>query len=145
MLRTDYIFSVWIFIWFIFYAFNLTTYNPTFALLFAVTFINISIVYFLMNNIDKYHIYRFFIICFVEKFLPLLYIYYIEDLNVDVDDIIFTIILFIAYNINLLANDTDLYQVYKDYSNSYLDESKVENNLYYIQAYDYIYSQIFLT
>lgn len=98
-----------------------------------------------MNKIDNYRIHRFFIICFLGKFLPLLYIYYIEDLNVNIDDMIFTIILFIVYNINLLLNDTDLYQVYKDYTILYLDETRVENNLYYIQVYDYIYAQIFFT
>lgn len=142
MLRTDFIFSIWIFIWFMFYAFKIISYNPTFALLIAVLFINISIVYFVTNNIDNYHIYRFVIICIIEKFLPLLYIYHIEDLNIDIDDIVFTIILFIMYNMNLMLNDTDLYQVYKEYTNSYLDTS-VENKLYYTQLYDNIHKHLY--
>jgi len=141
MLRTDYIFSIWIFIWFIVYALNLTKYNPTFALLFAVFFINISMIYFIRNKIDNYHIYRFIIICAIEKFLPLAYIYYTEDLNVDIDDVVFTVLLFIAYNINLLINDTDLYRVYKQYINSYLYDD--ENKMYYTQLYDETYKYFY--
>ena len=142
MLRTDYIFSIWIFVWFLLYAFKVTSYNPTFALLFAVVFIIISIVYFVSNNIDNYHIYRFIVICILEKFLPLLYLYHIEDLNIETDDIVFTGIIFIAYNVNLLLNDTDLYQVYKEYTNSYLD-TKIENNMLYTRAYDDIYKYFY--
>jgi hypothetical protein len=142
MLRTDFIFSIWIFVWFVFYVFKLTTYNPTFALLIAVGFILISIVYFVSNNIDNYHIYRFVIICIIEKFLPLSYLYYIEDLNIETDDIVFTGIIFLAYNVNLLLNDTDLYQVYKKYTNSYLD-TEAGNNMFYTHAYDDVYKYFY--
>ena len=116
MLRTDFVFSVWIFLWFLLYICNIVPYNPTFALFLGLVFVNISIIYFILNDIS---IIRFSLVTMVQKILPLFYLVYINKLEIRFKDILFTIIVFMIYNIYVAFNDSNLYEVYMNYIGSY--------------------------
>jgi hypothetical protein len=118
-LRPDFVFSIWIFIWFILYVFKVIPYNPTLALYIVVVFISISMVYFFYKQIHYSHIDRFIALGILQKFLPLLYLLYNNQLDISVNDIVFTIIVFITYNTYLLMNNSNIIEVYEIYLNSY--------------------------
>jgi hypothetical protein len=118
-LRLDFVFSIWIFIWFILYIFNVVPYNPTFALFIAVVFISISMIYFFIKEVHYSHIDRFIALGVLQKFLPLFYLAYNNKLDITVKDVIFTIIVFITYNAYILLNNSNIVIVYDTYLKSY--------------------------
>lgn len=118
-LRLDFVFSVWIFIWFVLYVFNVIPYNPTFALFIAVIFISISMVYFFVKEVHHSHIDRFIVLGILQKFLPLFYLAYNNQLDITVKDVVFTVIVFITYNTYILLNNSNIIQVYDTYLKSY--------------------------
>ena len=118
-LRLDFVFSIWIFIWFVLFVFHVLPYNPTFALFIAVVFISISMIYFFIKEVHYSHIDRFIALGILQKFLPLFYLAYTNKLDITVKDVIFTVIVFITYNTYILLNNSNIVIVYNTYLNSY--------------------------
>jgi hypothetical protein len=118
-LRLDFVFSIWIFIWFVLFVFHVLPYNPTFALFIAVFFISISMIYFFIKEVHYSHIDRFIALGILQKFLPLFYLAYTNKLDITVKDVIFTVIVFITYNTYILLNNSNIVIVYNTYLNSY--------------------------
>ena len=68
-MRFDYVFSYWIFTWYVLYAFNLTTFNPKIALVIGLihnTGLLLTMIYY--KN-DWIHIATF---CFINTFLKVI-------------------------------------------------------------------------
>ena len=118
-LRADFVFSIWIFIWFILFVFKVIPYNPTFALYIAIIFISISMVYFFYKKIHYSHIDRFIALGILQTFLPLFYLTYNNQLDIGVNDIVFTIVVFVTYNTYILMNNSNIIEVYEIYLKSY--------------------------
>jgi hypothetical protein len=101
--RFDYVFSYWIFAWFLFYYFKLTTYSPLFILLIGV--IDNTFLYF--NYINKKEIalrIEFLIVNFFIKILPIIIIIKSNNNIIKISDILATIILLLLYIIWLIIN-----------------------------------------
>jgi hypothetical protein len=73
MLRIDYIFSYWIFIWFILYCLKITKYNPKFAILLGILENIIVLILMSYYNTDKSIIILFILMFIILKFIPLKY------------------------------------------------------------------------
>lgn len=101
MIRVDYIFSYWIFFWYILYICNFIKYNPKFAIILG--FIeNLCILLLMFYYNTKYRlIFLFLIMMFLLKILPL---YSIWNTKITINDIYFTSILFIAYLLWMFIN-----------------------------------------
>jgi len=93
-LRADLIFSYWIFIWYLLYIFNCTTYNPKFALIFGL--IDNIIMLFLMihYNTPIKTIVIFIIVNTLIKIVPL---YYLRKDMLKWKDVYFTGVLFLIF------------------------------------------------
>ena len=126
--RLDYVFSYWIFAWFVLYYFKIVKYSPLFILLFAsienVILFIIHIINFIIDN-SYYNFFKligFIIINFFIKVLPLYYIIKIEN-NVKTieevislikkDDILISLYLLIFYIIWLFINKVIYIKNYK--------------------------------
>lgn len=115
VLRFDFIFSYWIFIWFILYLYNITSYSPKFALILGL--LNNIIILLLMiryktNNII---IFNFIIINTLIKVLP---IYYLRNEVIYEKDINISIILFLIFILWLHLNNKTLFSSIKTTYNS---------------------------
>lgn len=126
--RLDYVFSYWIFAWFVLYYFKIVKYSPLFILLFAsienVVLFIIHIINFIIDN-SYYNFFKligFIIINFCIKVLPLYYIIKIEnDVKtfeelfklIKKDDILISLYLFIIYIIWLFINKAISIKNYK--------------------------------
>lgn len=101
MLRIDYIFSYWIFIWYLLYINQSTNINPKFALICGliqnIIIIKLMIFYKTKHNI----VINFIIMCILIKVIPL---YTIRYTAINKSDIIFMIQLFIYYLIWAIIN-----------------------------------------
>ena len=129
--RFDFIFSYWIFAWYLLFIFNFVKYNPKLALIFALI-INCCIILILFYyNFSFYNIAIFVIIQICIKIIP---IWTLRNSNVY--DFKSIIILYIIYSIWLFINNTNIYELYKtqlDYikqNKGFGPASKIINKLF---------------
>lgn len=103
-------FTVWIFIWCILYFLHFFTFNPSFLLIIVNIFHIYSIIYL-------YHYVNIFI--FIEMvFISSIFIlfHFIIKLKVSIKDIIFSIVLFVLYNIYLYVFlKSNILKIYSQY------------------------------
>ena len=133
MYRIDFIFSYWIFVWYILYILKLTNYNPKLALILGL--IENSFLLFLMiyyKSKIKYII-SFFIAVIVTKLIPLLTIYKTKIIK---NDFIYLLVVFLIYMIWLTINKIDLIDFYKKISLSVI---RGENKTPFIYIFDKIF------
>jgi len=95
MERLDFIFSYWIFVWYLLYFFGFfKLYNPKFAIILGITE-NLFILFLMFYYNTKYHLILLFIIVVtIQKIIP---VYIIWNDKIHNKDIIATFILFIIY------------------------------------------------
>ena len=103
--RIDFVFSFWIFAWFLLYIFGHTTFSPFFVLILGIIH-NTS--YFIKNMYKKSKVSSqllFVIGNFVLKIMPALYFVMKKKTKVLFRDVMFTIGLFIVHVIWLKINN----------------------------------------
>lgn len=103
MIRVDFIFSYWIFAWYILYILRVTKYNPKFALIGGI--IENSMLVVLMLYKSLYWDTLLFI--FINSILKIYPLYSIWNTSLKWTDIIFTFVLFIVYELWLRINGTN--------------------------------------
>jgi len=130
VIRTDYLFSYWIFVWFIlFYATSLKNPVPSPKLAFIVAIFENIIEIILLSRVNKnpWQILKYFITIFLFKILP---IYLMWDIPVVLPrDIYILIGVFLVYNIYLYAMGTSLFEVYKE-TNQSLEQNQNQTPFY---------------
>ena len=103
MIRPDFIFSYWIFVWFLLYEIHIIKFNPKFAIILG--FIENSILLFFMIQYSTLkHILFFLIFNFFIKVLPF---YFIWKTKFHKKDVVFTLFLFIIYLLWIKMNNVD--------------------------------------
>jgi hypothetical protein len=132
IIRPDFIFSYWIFIWFILYFTRIITINPKLWLILGLT-IEIIVVCFMLLHFDFYYIFRFIFINFWIKVLP---IYFIWNTKIRTIDVVYSFILFVIYLAWLYLNNQTIYTIYKMIYNSHTKNAK------YISIGAYLYDKI---
>lgn len=108
MFRIDFIFSYWIFAWYLLYMARITIYSPKLALIIAV--IEAVVSYFLLKTANTFTIVCAFIIVSCIKIIPLITLWR-EPIRQK--DIWVLFILFVIYNIWLGIHGETMLGVYK--------------------------------
>lgn len=93
-LRADLVFSYWIYLWYILYAFKITNFSPKFPLILGLIDNIIMLLLMLVYGTSKETIFYFIIINTLIKVVPL---YYLRNESIKWIDIYFTIFLFILF------------------------------------------------
>jgi len=106
MLRPDYIFSYWIFIWFLLYYFRIIKdYNPIFAIILGIIFNCLQLIGLLFYKNYK----KAFYFIIANIFLKIIPFYLIKNKTIKQKDILFTIFLLIIFIIySLLFNKNQI-------------------------------------
>ena len=138
-IRSDYIFSYWIFLWFILYLLKLVPYNPKIIIILGIIEILFTLIYLILKNASIRQITKFLIINIIIKFIPLLLIY--KD-QIERKDIYATVILVLIYLIWMYINDVNVIKVYQKLINSYLEKNS-HSGSYFSQLYDIVYDKLF--
>ena len=137
-IRSDLIFSYWIFGWFILYYCRIITYSPKFALIIGIIENIFSVFYLIFMNTSNYKIIKFIIINICIKVIPLFII--IKD-KIVWKDIYATFILFIIYIIWLFINNPkNLFKTYIQMINNYTTKTDSKKKLTFLS---YIYDKIY--
>lgn len=105
-LRADLVFSYWIYVWYILYAFKITTFSPKFPLILGLIDNIIMLFLMLVYGTSKRTIFYFIIINTLIKVVPL---YYLKNESIKMKDIYFTIFLFIIFVLWLHLNRQSLF------------------------------------
>jgi len=117
MLRPDYIFSFWIYLFWIIYIFKIyREYNPKLLLLIGVCF-DIVLFFFMLyykTNIYKIVIPFIFVIIFI-KIIPL---YTLRNNTIKIQDFYFSILLFIIYFFWLRINNISFEYIFNEIQRS---------------------------
>ena len=109
--RFDFVFSYWIFAWYIFYAFGATTYNPKAFLIISVS---INLLIFLLMIYYKnslIYILLFVVANFIIKVIP---IFLMRSVSIKTRDYYAGAGLFAIYYIWLLINGTSFIKIMKN-------------------------------
>lgn len=104
-LRADLVFSYWIYLWYILYAFKITNFSPKFPLILGLIDNIIMLLLMLVYGTSKETIFYFIIINTLIKVVPL---YYLRNEPIKWIDIYFTIFLFILFVVWLHLNKQSL-------------------------------------
>ena len=121
IIRFEFLFSYWVFIWYILYKIKITSYNPKLALLF-VLFVHIIIMFvmiYYLNNIINIIIHCIIPIIFI-KIIPL-----ITLKNNNKYEIYPLIFLFIFYNLLLYINNISLYKILNIQYNNIINNNPI--------------------
>jgi len=102
--RVDYLFSYWIFAWFLLYMFGFTSYNPKIALILALIE-NIGVLG-LMIYFKNSFIYIFFF-CIINFFIKVLPVWLLRNTKFEWKDFYVMVALFMVYILWLLINLVD--------------------------------------
>jgi hypothetical protein len=93
-LRSDLVFSYWIFVWFILYELQIIKYSPKFPLILGVIYNVIMLILMLLYGTSGRTIFYFIVINTLIKVLPL---YYLREESIRMSDIYFTCGLFLLF------------------------------------------------
>lgn len=104
-LRADLVFSYWIYVWYILYAFKMTSFSPKFPLLLGLFDNLIMLGLMLLYGTSKETILYFIVINTLIKVVPL---YYLRNEALQMKDIYFTCILFVVFIVWLHINKQSL-------------------------------------
>lgn len=124
MINFTFIFSYWILFWFILYYNKIIKFNPLFILYLAF----IHNFYFAITTLKGLILYKYLFMIFIIKIIP---IYLIYNNKIHIDDIIFSIILFLCYNLYLYINNTDINNIYNQINDSIIN-NKNDTLFFYI-------------
>jgi hypothetical protein len=104
-LRADLVFSYWIYLWYVLYAFRITSFSPKFPLVLGAIDNIIMLLLMLVYGTSKETIFYFIIINTLIKIVPL---YYLRNEPIKGRDIYFTIFLFVLFILWLNVNKQSL-------------------------------------
>jgi hypothetical protein len=104
-LRADLVFSYWIYIWYILYAFKLIKYSPKFPLVLGLIDNIIMLIMMLSYGTSRRTIFYFIIVNTFIKVVPL---YYLRNETISIRDIYFTFGLFLVFIFWLHLNKQSL-------------------------------------
>lgn len=104
-IRMDFVFSYWIYIWYLLYELKITRFSPKFPLIIGLIDNIIMLLFMLLYGTHYKTILYFIIINIIIKIIPL---YNLKNDKIIIKDIYFTVILFVIFIFWLHINKENL-------------------------------------
>jgi hypothetical protein len=111
--RIDFVFSYWIFTWYLLFIFKYTKYSPKLALIIGIihnTLLLISMIFY------KYNIINILFFCIINICIKIIPLWTLRNNNIY--DITATLVLFFIYNIWLYLNKTNMFILFINQHNN---------------------------
>ena len=131
-LRFDFGFSYWIFVWYIFYVYKLTSYNPKIALILALfenTITLFSMIYY------KYKLFYIIVFCILNTLIKVLPIWYLWNTTFRWIDFYASVALFIVFLIWLSINNVGFIELEHEMHNQIKKNNPSGPATYYAEKY----------
>lgn len=142
IIRSDFIFSYWIFAWFLLYFFNIVKYSPKFVIILGLIENCFLLLFLIIYKSTLYKIIKFIVINTIIKVIPL---YLVWNDKIIKRDIYATIILFLIYLVWIYLNGgiEYFYISYKKLIKNYMTRPKFSDENKEATLPSYIYDNIF--
>jgi len=115
--RFDFVFSYWIFAWFLLYKMHLVSFNPFFALVFGLINNLLFLCFAIFYNYNHFDIFAFFVIMICIKVIPLC-CFSKSEMVLKSKDYFFTLFLFLLYlfwlKINAKKISSSMFKMFKN-------------------------------
>lgn len=136
-----FIYSYWIFTWFILYLLNIIPYNPIFYIIIGYIISIFELLYLFLKKTNKYNLIKYTIINIIIKVFPIIILIYLNKYKFNYKDIYFGIILLNIYIFLMIVLNINPFIEYNKLLNTYINN---DNNYKSIlsKIYDYIYLKI---
>jgi hypothetical protein len=133
-----FIFSYWIFIWFILYLLNIIPYNPFLFIIIGYILTIFEFYYLFINKTNNFNLIKFSIINVILKFIPILILIILNKISFIFNDIYFGFLLFILYLFIMIILNINPFNEYDKLLNTYINDDN-KNKSIFSKLYDYIY------
>jgi hypothetical protein len=133
----DYIFSYWIFVWFVLYLLGIIQTAPVLLIYLGILVNLFELLYFVYLRIPLYQLVKF---CLINTALKIIPLYFVWNKPITEYEIKATIVVLLAYVLWLYINKVDIYSVYnhfiKTYKTGYGDKTLLS------EYYDIFYKKL---
>jgi hypothetical protein len=133
-----FIYSYWIFAWFILFLLNIIPYNPFIFIIIAYILTLFELLYIYLKNANKYNLIKFFIINIIIKLFPILILIYLNKITIKYNDIYFGILLLFTYLFFMIILNINPFTEYNKVFDTYINDDN-KNKSIFSKFYDYIY------
>jgi hypothetical protein len=133
-----FIYSYWIFAWFILFLLNIIPYNPFIFIIIAYILTLFELLYIYLKNANKYNLIKFFIINIIIKIFPILILIYLNKITIKYNDIYFGILLLFTYLFFMIILNINPFTEYNKVFDTYINDDN-KNKSIFSKFYDYIY------
>jgi hypothetical protein len=133
-----FIYSYWIFAWFILFLLNIIPYNPFIFIIIAYILTLFELLYIYLKNANKYNLIKFFIINIIIKLIPILILIYLNKITIKYNDIYFGILLLFTYLFFMIILNINPFTEYNKVFDTYINDDN-KNKSIFSKFYDYIY------
>jgi hypothetical protein len=114
--RLDFIYSYWIFAWFLLYLIGITRTAPIVLLYLGLVGNLFELIYLIYHKASTYNVVKFIIINTFLKVLPLYYVYHLKITN---HELFVSVIMTIVYLIWLYINNVRIRYFYNQFLDNY--------------------------
>lgn len=136
-----FIYSYWIFTWFILYLLNIIPYNPIFYIIIGYIITIFEFIYLILKKTNKYNLIKYTIINIIIKVFPIIILIYLNKYKFNYKDIYFGIILLYIYIFFMIILNINPLIEYKKLLNTYINNDNNYKSIF-SKIYDYIYLKI---
>jgi hypothetical protein len=133
-----FIYSYWLFTWFLLYLLNIVHYNPIFYLIIGYIITIFEFIYLILNKTNKYNLIKYAFINIIIKVIPIIILIYLNKYKLNSNDIYIGFILIIIYLLLMIIMNINPFLEYKKLLDTYINNYN-NNKTLFSKLYDYIY------
>ena len=136
-----FIYSYWLFTWFLLYLLNIVPYNPIFYLIIGYILTIFEFIYLILKKTNKYNLIKYAFINIIIKVFPIIILIYLNKYKSNSNDIYIGFILIIFYLLLMTIMKINPYLEYHKLLDTYINNDN-NNKTLFSKIYDYIYIKI---
>ena len=136
-----FIYSYWLFTWFLLYLLNIVPYNPIFYLIIGYILTIFEFIYLILKKTNKYNLIKYAFINIIIKVFPIIILIYLNKYKSNSNDIYIGFILIIVYLLLMIIMKINPSLEYHKLLDTYINNDN-NNKTLFSKIYDYIYIKI---
>ena len=136
-----FIYSYWLFTWFLLYLLNIVPYNPIFYLIIGYILTIFEFIYLILKKTNKYNLIKYAFINIIIKVFPIIILIYLNKYKFNSNDIYIGFILINIYLLLMIILNINPYIEYNKLLDTYINNDN-KNKTLFSKIYDYIYIKI---
>jgi hypothetical protein len=133
-----FIYSYWLFTWFLLYLLNIIPYNPILYIIIGYIITIFEFFYLFLKKTNNYNLIKYAIINIIIKLFPIIILIYLNKYKSNFKDFYFGFMLIILYLFLMIILNINPFLEYNKLLNTYINNDN-NNKTFFSKIYDYIY------